>query len=177
MTMTYTYAIALGEARSCLAALADITADVDQSAFYDRLLIQLDWLTDDVGPATHPITANRAALLDRLEAAVNVMLDLGGADGLSLDLLLDSALNPAGSLAGEEDRLGGSLRGPVRPLLRRRTPSSSDRLEFGSWQTAGRGRRREHGGPRRRPARPVRRLRRDHLPVVPGSRQLALHQL
>lgn len=85
-----TYSLALGEARSCLAALADSAADVEESVYCDRLLIKLDWITRDIGPATYPITASKAELLDRLEAAVDRLIDIG-ADGLSLELLLADA--------------------------------------------------------------------------------------
>lgn len=51
MNPTRAYLVALGEARSCLAALADSTDDVDLSIHYDHLLIELDGITDDIGPA------------------------------------------------------------------------------------------------------------------------------
>ena len=90
--------IALGEARSCLAALADSTDDVDLSAHFDRLLIQFDIITGDVGHACSPVAGSRAEILARLEGAVDEVLNLGGADGLSLELLLDAAMNPVGRL-------------------------------------------------------------------------------
>lgn len=68
--MTYLpldYLIALGEARSCLAALADSTDDVDLSAHFDRLLIQFDIITGDVGHACSPVAGSRAEILARLE--------------------------------------------------------------------------------------------------------------
>lgn len=95
------YLTALGEARSCLAALADSTDSVDLSAHFDGLLIQLDIITGDVGPACSPVAGSRAEILARLEGAADEMLNLGGADGLSLGLLLDAAMNPVGRL---EDR-------------------------------------------------------------------------
>lgn len=88
--MTLAYATALAEARSCLAALADLVSDVYESSHYDRLLIELDGL-HLFGPALSPITGTKAELRDRLEAAIDVMLDLGG-DGLSLELLLIRAV-------------------------------------------------------------------------------------
>lgn len=90
MTTTHAYLLALGEARSCLAALADSSTDFYESSHYDRLLIQLDWITDDIGPATYPIAAGKAELLALLEAAVDRLIDLG-TDGLSLELLIADA--------------------------------------------------------------------------------------
>lgn len=89
MLMTLAYAIALGEARSCLASLADTAADIDESIHYEHLLLDLDGL-HPIGPGLSPMTAPKAELLDRLEAAVDQMIVLGG-DGLSLELLLLAA--------------------------------------------------------------------------------------
>ena len=89
--MSLAYAIALAEARSCLAVLADAAHDIYESSHYERLLIELDGL-HPVGPALSPIHGTKDELLDRLEAAVDLMLDLGG-DGLGLEPLLDGALS------------------------------------------------------------------------------------
>lgn len=88
------YLYALGEARSCLAALADSTDDGDLSAHGDSLLIQLDFITEDVGAACFPVTGTRAALIAHLEGTVDRLIGYG-VNGLSLELLLDSARNPA----------------------------------------------------------------------------------
>jgi hypothetical protein len=80
------YAVALGDARCCLAALADASATVDESAHFDRLLIRLDLMHEDY-PASQPLPGTKVELLDRLEVAVDAMVDLGG-DGLCLELLL-----------------------------------------------------------------------------------------
>jgi len=88
---TYAYLVALGEARSCLAALADPTVDVAMSIHDDDLLIELDGITGGIGPACSPTTGEKAALLQRLESAVDAMLDLGEVNGLSLGLLLAAA--------------------------------------------------------------------------------------
>lgn len=93
--MTYVpvgYLIALGEARPCLAALADSTDDIDLSAHFGRLLIQLDYMTGDVGPACAPVTGTHAALLDHLEGAADRLIEYG-VDGLSLELLLLAAVD------------------------------------------------------------------------------------
>jgi hypothetical protein len=75
-----------------LAALADAAPDIYESSHYERLLIELDGL-HPFGPARSPIKGTKDELLDRLEAAVDQMIDLGG-DGLRLELLLDAALRP-----------------------------------------------------------------------------------
>lgn len=88
--MTLAYAVALAEARSCLAALADAASDIYESSHCERLLVDLDGL-HPVGPALSTIIGSNAELLDRPEAAIDRLIDLGGA-GLSLELLRDAAL-------------------------------------------------------------------------------------
>lgn len=90
MPMSLAYAIALAEARSCIAAPADGATDIDESVLYEHLLLDLDALHGDDAPALHPLTRDRAELLRRLEAAVDRMLDLG-VDGLNLEILLAQA--------------------------------------------------------------------------------------
>ncbi len=90
MPMSLAYAIALAEARSCLAALADCATDFDESVHYEHRLLDLDRL-HPFGPGLSPVTGTKAELLYRLEAAVDQMIDLGG-NGLSLELLLAGAL-------------------------------------------------------------------------------------
>ena len=84
--MTLAYAIALAESRSCLAALADSATDFDESVHFEHLLLDLDGLHPN-GPGLSPITGTKAHLLDRLEGAIDQMIDLGG-DALPLELLL-----------------------------------------------------------------------------------------
>ncbi|WP_091119701.1 hypothetical protein [Nocardioides terrae] len=90
MTLDLDYLDALGDARSCLAALADSTAEIDESSHFERLLIELDVFNPE-GPATHAITGDSDELLVRLETAIERMLQLGG-DQLRLELVLDGAL-------------------------------------------------------------------------------------
>lgn len=87
--MSIGYAVALAEARSCLAALGDGADSFDESNRYERLLLDLDQL-HPIGPGLSVITGTRAQLLDQLEAAVDQMIELGG-DRLSLELLLAEA--------------------------------------------------------------------------------------
>ena len=91
MNLTYPYAVALGEARSCLAALADTAPTIDESIHYDRLLFRLDFMHQDY-PGCHPITGTQQELLDRLEAAIETLI-AQGADGLITELLLADATN------------------------------------------------------------------------------------
>jgi len=87
--MFLTYAVARAQARSCLAALADIATDFDESVHFEHLLLDLDSLHPN-GPSLHALVGDRAVLVRRLEEAVDRMLDLGG-DGLSLEILLARA--------------------------------------------------------------------------------------
>lgn len=74
--MTLGYVIALGEARSCLAALADAAATFDESVHYDRLLLALDLIHEDY-QGCDPVGGAQDELLDRLEAAVDEIHRLG----------------------------------------------------------------------------------------------------
>ncbi|GAA2077551.1 hypothetical protein GCM10009821_16510 [Aeromicrobium halocynthiae] len=86
--MLSVHAVALAEARSCLAALADAAASVDSSA-YERLLIDLDVITNDVGPATYPIDdVGFDELVERAEHALD-SLKTFGVDALSVKLLTE----------------------------------------------------------------------------------------
>src|SRR4051794_23344793 len=90
MSMTLAYAMALAEARSCLAALADDATDFDESSHFEHLLLDIDRL-HPIGPGLSPTAGSKAELLARIEVAVDAMIGLGG-DGLSLELLLARAL-------------------------------------------------------------------------------------
>lgn len=85
MTFDQDYLRALGEARSCLAALADAAGDESEASHYERLLIAFDVLEPN-GPATWPIAGDRAALLGRMGAAAEHLIELGG-DPLPLTLI------------------------------------------------------------------------------------------
>lgn len=93
MPMILAYAIALADARSCLAVLADAATDFDESCRYERLLIDLDGLHAGDFPATYPMYGTPAELLARLGAAVDRMIELGG-DALSLELFLADVIDP-----------------------------------------------------------------------------------
>lgn len=86
------YSRALAEVRSCLAALADRAADVEQASYIERLLMSLDQLHPD-GWATHPLDGDDVDLIGRLELAVDRMIALGS-DALTLELLLADVVGP-----------------------------------------------------------------------------------
>lgn len=67
------YFAALAEARSCLAALADSAVVVEESCFYERLLIALDEI-HPFGPAIYTITGPNETLLLPLSLALLVLL-------------------------------------------------------------------------------------------------------
>lgn len=91
MTTTYAYLVALGEARSCLAALADSTDNLDLSIHYDHLLIELDGITGGFGPTCSRMVSAQADFLNRLESAVNAMLSFDAAEGPTVEILPASA--------------------------------------------------------------------------------------
>jgi hypothetical protein len=90
MSMTLAYAIALSEARSCLAALADSARTVEDSIRYDRLLLDLDFL-HTVSPALETVHGTPQELFGRLEDAVDRLIALGASEGLRLEILLAEA--------------------------------------------------------------------------------------
>lgn len=105
MSITVAFAIALAEARSCLAALADGAVDFDESSHFAHSLLDLDLdRLHPIGPGLSPIVGTRAELIDRLEGAADAMIALDG-DRLSLELLVDSALFGAADLPCRCQRL------------------------------------------------------------------------
>jgi hypothetical protein len=83
------YALALGEARSYLAALADRALTFDACVEYERILLQLDHLHGDVIPGTASVPADsRDALFDVAYAAIEELAS-HGVDLLAVELLLD----------------------------------------------------------------------------------------
>lgn len=86
--MTLAHAIALDEARSCLAALADTATTLDASVAYEHALLYLDAIHGDYGPGIdYPTETDRSRLLRRAEAAIEA-LAMHGVDELSVELLL-----------------------------------------------------------------------------------------
>ena len=83
-----TYTVVLAEARSCRAALADAATSADCAAAYERLLIDLDVLTDDAGPATYPIVGVSVdEPVERAELALGCVKAYG-VEPLGVELLI-----------------------------------------------------------------------------------------
>lgn len=80
----------IAEARSCLAALADLATDLDESSRYENLLIDFDEPVPD-GPATWPINGDRREVLARLAAAADA-LTFVSPDPLTFELIWARAM-------------------------------------------------------------------------------------
>jgi len=86
--MLLAHAIALAQARSAIAALADRATTRDASVEYERALMQLDWTHDDIGPGITPLLNNPSdVLLGIAETAID-QLPAFGVDALELELVL-----------------------------------------------------------------------------------------
>lgn len=87
--MLLTHAVALAEARTYLAALADQAATPPACEAYERTLLYLDAVHADAVPAldAHGLLADRAVLRRLTEAAIQELLD-HGLDPLQVELLL-----------------------------------------------------------------------------------------
>lgn len=88
--MLLTHAHTLAEARSYVAALADLALTFDASVEYEHVLLQLDFIHGDDSPAldTAGLTDNRDILYALAASAIEELLDHGG-DGLQIELVLD----------------------------------------------------------------------------------------
>lgn len=84
--MSDSYAHALADVRSCLAALADLSR-YDQSIEYEQLLLDLDAMHGGMFPAAYPVTGSVADLNSRTDARLNELAHMG-ADPLTVELLL-----------------------------------------------------------------------------------------
>lgn len=105
-------AYCLAEARSCLAALADLATSADTTAAYERLLIDLDVITGDVGPATYLIVGVSVdELVERAEVALGC-LTAYGVDALDVELLV-ARLHDRCDTGGSPD--GGGESSPPCP--------------------------------------------------------------
>lgn len=88
--MLVSHAVALAEARSHVAALADQARTFDASVDYERVLLQLDFIHGDDTPAlgTNGHTNNRNILFAGATASIEELVG-HGADGLQIELVLD----------------------------------------------------------------------------------------
>ncbi len=98
--MLIDHAIALTEARSHVAALADRARSVEASSAYEHVLLELDWLHDDAAPAldTTGLPHDRGMLLAVATAAIEGLIG-HGIDALRIELVL-AALDGAWDLDG-----------------------------------------------------------------------------
>lgn len=88
--MLLSHAVALAEARSYLAALADSARTFEASLEYDRVLLQLDTVHGDDTPALYDVpAADRSVLYNVAEAAIEDLVRFG-VDALQVELLLAS---------------------------------------------------------------------------------------
>lgn len=87
--MLLAHAVALVEARTYLAALADQAATFEASLAYERTLLYLDSSHPDDFPAldTHGLITDRATLRALAETAIEELVD-HGVDALHVELLL-----------------------------------------------------------------------------------------
>jgi hypothetical protein len=89
--MLFAHAVALVEARSNIAALADLAGTLESSSAYERALVELDRLHSDDVPAIDAlaVTEDRDTLLSAATTAVQRLADFG-VDPLHVELLLSA---------------------------------------------------------------------------------------
>lgn len=87
--MLLSHAIALAEARSYVAALADSARTFEGSVEYERPLLQLDWIHGDDVPGLNTIglTDDPGVLFAVAESAIEELVDFG-VDALQVELVL-----------------------------------------------------------------------------------------
>lgn len=87
--MLLTHAVALAEARSHVAALADRARSTEASSAYEHLLLELDWTYGDDVPAldTVGLADDRALLFAGATSAIEELAG-HGAEMLQIELLL-----------------------------------------------------------------------------------------
>ena len=87
--MLLAHAVTLAEARSYVAALADLAHTFDASVEYERALLQLDWIHGDHVPGMGPVFVDRREVLFTVaEAAIEDLVG-HGVDALRVELVLD----------------------------------------------------------------------------------------
>ena len=87
--MLVSHAIALAEARSYVAALADTAVALEASVEYERVLLQLDWIHGDDVPGLDASgrTDDRNVLFSIAESAIEELVDFD-VDALQVELVL-----------------------------------------------------------------------------------------
>lgn len=90
--MLLPHALALAEARSAVAALADAARTQTASIEYERVLLQLDWIHHGIAPGITPaLQDSRDVLFGIAETAIDSLGNFG-IDILQLELVLDMLL-------------------------------------------------------------------------------------
>ena len=86
--MLLSHAIALAEARSYVAALADTAVTFEASVEYERVLLRLDWIHgDDVPGLDASGLSGRNVLFSIAESAIEELVDFD-VDALQIELVL-----------------------------------------------------------------------------------------
>ena len=86
--MLLAHALTLAQARSYLAALADRARSIEASSNYEHVLIELDRLHSDQGPALDTRATYEPARLYSAAVAAVQELPAHGVDNLQVELLL-----------------------------------------------------------------------------------------
>ena len=99
-TVLLSHALTLGQARSCIAALADQADSIDASSAYEHVLIELDRIHGDEGPGlyTDGIYEDRTVLLASATSAIEE-LEQYAVDPLTVELVV-AMLDDAYALDG-----------------------------------------------------------------------------
>jgi hypothetical protein len=87
--MLLTHAVTLAEARSYVAALADLANTFEATAQYERALLQLDAIHGDDVPGISPVLTDRRDVLFTVAEAAIEDLAGHGIDALEIELILD----------------------------------------------------------------------------------------
>ena len=87
--MLLPHALALGQARTYVASLADHAGSVEASSAYEHVLIELDRIHGDESPALYceSLAGDRAALLAAASSSIEE-LEQYGIDQLTVELVL-----------------------------------------------------------------------------------------
>ena len=98
--MLLSHALTLGQARSCIAALADQADSIDASSAYEHVLIELDRIHGDESPGLYidGIYEDRTVLLESATSAIEE-LEQYGVDPLTVELVV-AMLDDANGLDG-----------------------------------------------------------------------------
>ncbi|MEO6629417.1 MAG: hypothetical protein ABIP03_12720 [Aquihabitans sp.] len=86
--MLVSHAVLLAEARSYVAALADLAGSFDAAMDYERVLLQLDWLHSGIVPPTTAVPTDDIGVLYEVARTAITNLAEHGIDRLELAICL-----------------------------------------------------------------------------------------